>query len=389
MKRNIRASDIRTVSFFAAVLFALPGLWKGFQGLHVWLSPFLMLNSVFALKSFVFLNLLALPVLVMIILRKRWFCNYLCPAGWCFDKVQKTGRSDKFDYSKVPAIGKWLAITSLTAALFGLPLFVILDPLSIFNGFFVIFSGKPGIAVIISFAFFPLLLLINLVFPGIWCRKLCPLGGLQTGLWDIRLFLSRYFTRSKPGDLPELSGRRYFIMSGVGLVAGLSLRRTIRPSETKTIHPPGATEPALYNVLCSRCGNCIKACPTKILLPDSDFSNPLSWMTPAVSFKSGYCLETCNLCGKVCPTGAITLFSTEAKRSLFMGTAHIRTADCYLSNNRECIKCREACKYNAVAFLQESNIFNMLPAIDPQKCVGCGACEVVCPAGCINISAPY
>jgi len=178
-------------------------------------------------------------------------------------------------------------------------------------------------------------------------------------------------------------------MSGVGLVAGLSLRRTIRPSETKTIHPPGATEPALYNVLCSRCGNCIKACPTKILLPDSDFSNPLSWMTPAVSFKSGYCLETCNLCGKVCPTGAITLFSTEAKRSLFMGTAHIRTADCYLSNNRECIKCREACKYNAVAFLQESNIFNMLPAIDPQKCVGCGACEVVCPAGCINISAPY
>jgi len=85
------------------------------------------------------------------------------------------------------------------------------------------------------------------------------------------------------------------------------------------------------------------------------------------------------------PTGAITLFSVEAKRSIFMGTAQINFEDCYLSNNRECIKCREACKYGAVEFLPGSNSLNMLPLIDNQKCVGCGACEVVCPAACISV----
>jgi len=385
MKKNITASGIRTISFLAAVIFAIPGLWKGFQGIHVWLSPFLMLNSVFALKSFVLFNIIALPVLVLIILCKRWFCKYLCPSGWCFDKVSALSRTDKYDYGKVPEIGKWLAITSLAAALYGLPLFVILDPLSIFNGFFVIFSGKPDIAVIFSFTFFPLLLLIHLFFPGIWCRKLCPLGGLQTGLWDIRIYLSRLFPGSTSAIEPEIPGRRYFIMSAAGLLAGLTLPQLIKPSEVKSILPPGAVEPVLYNLLCSRCGNCIKACPTDIILPSHDINYPLSWMTPAISFKSGYCLETCNLCGKVCPTGAITIFSVGAKKSLFMGTAQINTEDCYLSNNRECIKCREACKYNAVEFLPGSNVLNMLPAIDNQKCVGCGACEVVCPAECIVI----
>lgn len=385
MKKKITASDIRTISFLSAVIFAIPGLWNGFQGIHVWMSPFLMLNSVFALKSFVLLNIIALPVLVLIIIRKRWFCNNLCPAGWCFDKVSALSRSDKCNYSKFPGIGKWFAITSLFAALFGFPLFVILDPLSIFNGFFVIFSGKPDSAVIISFTVFPLLVLIHFFFPGIWCRKLCPLGGLQTSLWDIRIYLSRFFTRSESAAEPELPGRRYFIMSGAGLLAGLTIPRLIKPSEVKSIHPPGAVEPVLYNLLCSRCGNCVKVCPTNIIIPYSDFTEPLSWMTPAISFKTGYCLETCNHCGRVCPTGAITLFSIEAKRSLFMGKAQITTENCYLSNNRECIKCREACKYDAVGFLQGSNVLNLLPAIDEQKCVGCGACEVVCPAGCISV----
>ncbi len=388
MKKTITASDIRTISFLAAVVFAIPGLWKGSQGIHIWLSPFLMLNSVFALKNLVLLNIIALPVLVLIIIHKRWFCKYLCPAGWCFDKVSALNRSDKYDYGKIPEIGKWLAITSLIAALFGLPLFIVLDPLSIFNGFFVIFSGKPDFDVVFSFTFFPLLLMIHFFFPGIWCRKLCPLGGLQTGLWDIRIFISGVFTGSKPASLPEYPGRRYFIMSGAGLLAGLTMPRLMKPTEVKSIRPPGSVEPVLYNILCSRCGNCIKACPTNIIIPDSDFHKPLSWMTPVISFRSGYCLETCNLCGKVCPTGAITLFSIGAKGSLYMGIARITTDNCYLSNNRECIKCREACKYDAVEFLPGSNVLIMLPSIDNQKCVGCGACEVVCPADCITVLSP-
>jgi polyferredoxin len=105
MKKTITASDIRTNIFPGRVVFAIPGLWKGSQGIHIWLSPFLMLNSVFALKNLVLLNIIALPVLVLIIIHKRWFCKYLCPAGWCFDKVSALNRSDKYDYGKIPEIG--------------------------------------------------------------------------------------------------------------------------------------------------------------------------------------------------------------------------------------------------------------------------------------------
>lgn len=385
MKRSLTASDIRTISFLAALIFAIPGLWKGFQGLHVWLSPFLMLNSVLALKSFVWLNIISIPVLVLILIRKRWFCKNICPAGWCFDRISSLSKSGETEYRRFPDLGKWLAIISLITALFGFPLFVILDPLALFNGFFMALTGLPDIRMIIFLLIFPVLMLIHLFFPGIWCRKICPLGGLQTALWDIKIQISGFFQRKGSRIKPEISGRRYFIISGAGLLAGLSIPSFFRSPVEKPIRPPGSVEPVLFNLICCRCGNCVKACPTNIIIPTTDLSQPLSWMTPVIRFGPGYCPETCNVCSKVCPTGAITLFSIEAKPELYMGTAAINIEKCYLTNNRECVKCKESCKYNAIQYIQIDNVLNVSPVVDIQKCVGCGACEVVCPAGCIVV----
>jgi NAD-dependent dihydropyrimidine dehydrogenase PreA subunit len=109
-------------------------------------------------------------------------------------------------------------------------------------------------------------------------------------------------------------------------------------------------------------------------------------MTPEISYKSGYCLEECNLCGRVCPTGAITLFDPEAKNLLFMGSADIRLENCLIVNNKECIRCKESCKYNAIKFISGRNILNMIPEVDRRKCVGCGACMVICPKNCITVN---
>jgi ferredoxin-type protein NapF len=388
MKKILRLFNPRAVTALVAVLLLIPVSWKEFTGLSAWLSPFIMLNSILSLKSIVWLNLIAFLILLFVLFRKRWFCLHLCPVGWGCDMVSALNKRKNFTYKRLPDIGKWLAILSLTAAIFGIPLFIIFDPLAIFNGFFTIFSGNLNLAAIISLSGLPLLLLIHLIFPGVWCARLCPLGGIQLIIVDLKIMLNRHFGKSKPESLKNNQGRRYFLMSGIGIISGITIPKFLKPSQERFIRPPAAVEPALFNFLCCRCGSCNKSCPTNIISPHADPGNILSWMTPEVNFKSGYCLETCNLCSQVCPSGAITLFSVRAKSRIFMGTAGIKLDNCLLLNNKECVKCKESCKFSAIEFVPRENIFKVVPVIDTGKCVGCGACEVICPAGCIVINPP-
>jgi len=385
MKTLFRSTRIRTFSSILAVILAFPLAWKGLTGIYMWLSPFIMLSSGLALKSFALLNLLAFAVLIFIFFRKRWFCRYLCPAGWCFDRVSELNRRRVFTYSRFPYFGKWLAVFSLASAVAGIPLFIFLDPLAIFHGFFTVFKGSLSVVAFLSLSGFLLLLLIHLVFPGIWCGKLCPLGGLQMVMDDLKSASRRLLMKEKKEPADDGDGRRYFIMSGAGLLAGLMMPKFIKSKDNNIIRPPAAAEPALLYSLCSRCGSCNKVCPTGIIIPYTGTGNIFAWMTPGVIFRTGYCLETCNLCGNVCPTGAIAPFSTNAKNRLVMGIAEITLGHCLLFNNTECVKCRESCKYGAIDFIEQGSLLKMMPVVNKKKCVGCGACEVICREGCIKI----
>ena len=387
MKDIFRVSKLRTISFVLAVILAVPLSMKGFSGVFLWLSPFIMLNSVFSLKSLVLLNGIGFIILILIFFRKRWFCNNLCPVGWSCDKV--SGLSNKsFTYRQVPDFNKWFAVITLLASLIGFPIFVILDPLAIFNGFFSILSGGFDPVKLLMISFFPLLLLVHLVIPGIWCKKICPLGGLQLVAEDVKKLFTGLYSRTAPQISAYSQGRRYFLMSGAGLAAGLAVPAVLKPSGETIIRPPGAVENSLFNFLCCRCGSCSRACPTDIITPVTDINLLLSWMTPGLKFKSGYCLETCNLCSRVCPTGAITLFSVEAKDKLFIAYAEIELENCLLVNNKECVRCKESCRYESIEFVSVGNILNAIPVISLKTCVGCGACAVVCPRECILIKAP-
>lgn len=387
MKNIVRIFNLRTLSFMVAVILALPLSIKGWTGIYLWLSPFIMLNSVFALKSLVFLNSLGLLILLFVLFRKRWFCNNLCPVGWSCDKVSALSKRD-MAYRQMPDIGKWLAIISLTAAIAGFPLLVFFDPLAIFNGFFTIFSGGFTPVKILFYAFFPALLLMHLFLPGIWCKKICPLGGLQLAADDVRSWVRKFTARDEAVSFVPDYGRRYFVMTGAGLLAGLTVPRILRTEEETIIRPPASASPDLFNLLCCRCGSCSRACPTSIIEPLTSTARPLAWMTPGLKFTSGYCLETCNLCSRVCPTGAIALFSVEAKKELFIGSAAIELENCLLLNNKECVRCKESCKYDAIEFVASGNVLNVAPVVVLKKCVGCGACAVVCPQDCILIIPP-
>ncbi|HUX94519.1 MAG TPA: 4Fe-4S binding protein [Bacteroidales bacterium] len=388
MRRSLKPEVIRIASSVAALLLALPIGLKGVTGLFIWTSPFIMLNSVIILKSFVLLNIIGITVLIVTIFKSRFFCRYMCPTGLCCDKISDISRMKSRKLKKMPPAGKWLAIISLTAAFTGIPLFIMLDPLSIFQSFFSIFTADISIVSVLSFSGFPVLMALNYFLPDIWCTRICPLGGLQDIITDIRKRIYRLISRMTHEHNSYSPARRYFLASGVGLVTGFSISKLIRPAPSKYFRPPGSVEPVVFNTLCIRCGNCIKSCPTKIISQHTDSMDLISWMTPEVKFVDGYCLETCNICSTVCPTGSITLFSPGAKNRIFMGSAEVIFDKCLLSKNRECDRCRSACKYSAVNIEPSDRPLMMTPVIDRIKCVGCGACSVICPTDAINMIPP-
>lgn len=385
IKRISNKLDARGIILFLSALFALPLGWGVFTGFTIWLSPFVMLNSVFVLKSVVWLNSLAMVFLILSAWRKRWFCRKMCPVGWACDRISGSRKGRGLSINSMPPVGKWLALSSLVAALGGIPLFILFDPMSIFNSFFVIFSQEFAIPVLLSFLGLPLVLAINIPFPGIWCSKLCPLGGLQDEIFAVKRMIFRRQEMSKGGNGLRSAGRRLFLVSGAGLLAGLLLPPFIKPGKRSYLMPPGSVPEDRFSTLCLRCGNCIKSCPTGILGHHMDPQNKLSWMVPEVSFVDGYCLERCNTCSQVCPSGAITLFAKDAKSQLFMGFASISLERCLLSENKECDRCKTACSYDAIQIEAIEGDIRMQPVVSRETCVGCGACVVICPPRVIEV----
>lgn len=388
MNMIFRTSGLRTFSAVLALILVLPLPVKTLNGFYLWLSPFILLNSFFSTRSLVILNLAALFILIITIFKKRWFCRNLCPVGWSCDLISGLNKKKEYTYKKVPDIGKWIAVISLSAAITGMPLLIFLDPLAIFHEFFTIFSGRTDLVSVLALSGFIILLSVHFFLPGIWCSRICPLGGLQLVLNETGSFFKvRSFQKS--GEISDYNpGRRFFMMTGVGLLAGLSVQKFFKSSPVNCLRPPSSVDSGLFNSLCCRCGNCIRVCPTKILSFRTVGEDFLSFMTPEVNFSSGYCLEECNLCSSVCPTGAISTFKPGEKGHLFMGKAEIKLQNCLLLNNRECHKCNESCKYNAIEFRSGTGFFDVVPVIDNNKCVGCGACMVVCPESCITIIPP-
>jgi len=370
---------IRFLFLGVVLLLALPFKWGKLTGLSFWFSPFLMLNSVFVLKSLVTLNIIGFIILLIVWFKKRWFCNYLCPVGFLLGKVPHCKQTQtKVSILKVPHINKWLVIISLGGALIGFPFFIFLDPILIFNGFFMPFIQPFHYEVLFLCAAFPLLLMVQFLVPDLWCERLCPLGGLQLFISELKSLTSGSSSKSDKFDI----GRRVFIGGTLGTLAAVALPNVVDPNSEMVIRPPGSIEN--FNTLCIRCGSCIKVCPTQILKHNTRIGFGL--LTPVIKFNDSYCLENCNLCSVVCPSGSITLFSIEAKKMLRIGQMEVNQDTCLLMKLKECGICKNACHYKAIDIVDVAiNSLQMRPAINEFNCNGCGACAAICPENCFTI----
>jgi ferredoxin len=376
----VKRNTIRFLILGIVLILALPVPLGKLTGLSLWFSPFLMLNSVFVLKSLVILNYIGFIILIIVWFKKRWFCNYLCPVGLILGKVPKSRfKISEFSLKKVPSINKWLVFISLAGALAGIPLFIFLDPLLIFNGFFVFIFHPSRIYLLILGMLLPLVLLLQFFMPDLWCERICPLGGLQITISEIKSFISGSLSKEAKFD----SGRRAFIGGALGLVAALTLPEVADLNREKVMRPPGSV--AKFNTLCIRCGSCIRVCPTQILKQNQKMGFGL--LTPVVEFNGSYCLETCNSCGVVCPSGSITTFSIEEKKLLKIGQVEVNKETCLLMKLKECGICKPICSYKAIEITElNKNSLQMMPVISKTDCNGCGACLAICPENCFTIN---
>jgi ferredoxin len=118
-----------------------------------------------------------------------------------------------------------------------------------------------------------------------------------------------------------------------------------------------------------------------VLRPSTDL---MTLMQPFMSYEDGYCRPECNRCSSVCPTGAIQPLSLADKSSTQIGHAVWVGKNCIpLVDRVECGNCARHCPAGAIEMVpmnQADRNSLKYPVLNEARCIGCGACEYVCPA---------
>lgn len=143
---------------------------------------------------------------------------------------------------------------------------------------------------------------------------------------------------------------------------------------SRPIRPPWSIPENAFIECCTRCGECIRVCPQRIL--ESGRGG-----FPQVDFSRGECLF-CGSCVESCTPRALTGWSPVGDgRIPWAVRAHIED-NCLAQRGVECRSCADHCGTRAIRFrLAAGGVAQ--PALDPAACNGCGACYSVCPAQAI------
>ncbi len=110
----------------------------------------------------------------------------------------------------------------------------------------------------------------------------------------------------------------------------------------------------------------------------------MTLMQPTMSYESGYCRPECVKCSEVCPAGAIKPITVADKSSIQIGHAVWIKENCVpLTDDVECGNCARHCPTQAITMVASDPAKKdspKIPTVNVERCIGCGACENLCPA---------
>ena len=346
----------------------------------------------------------------------RFFCEAICPLGivqsfvnWlCHPKTHVRRVCTRLPETKTQRIVRWAIAAAwvvLVVCGFMGPATMIV-PISVFGK--VVALWWPGVAV------FAVVIVLAAIGDGRWwCNWICPFGTVYNLIAKVTPCKNRIGAGC--GNCRRCFGDRVSSVDSVSKDSvtlkdpvalkdsidpkdpnGVTRRETLKgvavlavadkltdggfadvslpgvPDRGTPVLPPGAGSREKFYQKCASCQLCIANCPGKCLVQSTDLK---TFGQPVMDFRRGYCLGTCVKCGEICPELAIAKLQTVQRPNVHVGEAVWKKDLCIRTTNGDpCTACVRKCPVQAIHLVQG------FPVVDRQKCIGCGACEHVCPS---------
>ncbi|MGL4292055.1 MAG: 4Fe-4S binding protein [Bacteroidales bacterium] len=226
------------------------------------------------------------------------------------------------------------------------------------------------------------------------CLSACRKGAIR---YESGFKTPKKVSDSQPISKPEIrrspgvmnDRRRMLAVGGAFLTATLARAQETKvdgglafitdkkqPKRQTPIVPPGSQSLRHFYQHCTGCQLCVSVCPNGVLRPSAELT---TFMQPEMSYERGYCRPECTKCAEVCPAGAIRPVKRDDKTAIQVGRAIWISANCVvLNDNVACGNCARHCPAGAITMISGDK--GDVPVVDHERCIGCGACENLCPS---------